>query len=127
MITDRWLQAEDLPALAASLAKDEYHKNTTPDFFLQPGTACKVYEDEKGPIMFVRGTKALRMDIQFFDNNDSERNREVMITQFPAFVEKVKEHGFTELIFCTDSRALRAFCKRQFKFKEVEGELRKFI
>lgn len=127
MITDRFLQESDLTLLELSLAKDEYHKGTPAEFFNQCGTVTKVYEDESGPVLFVRGAKALRLDIQYVSNDDTERNKAVMLEGFESLIQKARDNGFTEVIFNTNSRALRIFCKRNFGFKDSEGELRKFI
>ena len=74
MITDRPIQAEDEALLSASIAQDEYHRNAKPEFFVAPGTECKVYGDEAGPILFARVSKALRIDLQYCDNADRKRN-----------------------------------------------------
>lgn len=126
-ITDRFLHEGDYTLLELSLAKDEHHLGTPPEFFVQPGTIAKVYEDDKGPVLFVRGAKALRLDIQFVDNEDSERNMNAMLGGFDGLEKKAKENGFTEIIFSTNSRALAIFCKRRFGFFEERGELRKHI
>jgi hypothetical protein len=128
----------DRGILAESLANDGFHTGTTPDFFFpkleetgesipDPRYITNVYEDERGPIMFVRGTKSLRLDIQFVDNADSERNAEAMLGDFEQFAAKARANGFTEIVFCSNSPGLRAFCRRRFKFREVDGELRKFL
>lgn len=127
MTSDRLLEQADYPLLAESLARDQYHTATKPEFFFQPGTSCKVYEVDGKPVMFVRGAKALRLDIQFVDNEDDEHNRQVMLEQFAQFAERAKANGFTELVFNSESPALKAFCRRYFKFREVDGELRKFL
>lgn len=127
MITDRLFQVSDLPLLELSLAKDEHHVGTQPEFFTQIGTIAKVYEDEKGPILFVRGAKALRLDIQYVSNDDTERNKAAMMQGFDGLVRKARENGFSEVIFSTNSRALAIFCKRHFGFYEEKGELRKHI
>lgn len=127
MITDRFLKESDLTLLEFSLAKDEHHQGTPPEFFVQPGTLTKVYEDEKGPVLFVRGAKALRLDIQYVDNNDTERNKAAMLAGFDSLADKAKANGFTEVIFNTNSRALKIFCKRHFGFTESDGELRKYL
>lgn len=128
MITYRSFNVkQDFDPLSVSLARDEHHQTTDPSFFMEDGTLTNVYEDEQSQIMFVKGTPALRLDIQFLDNGDHERNKVAMIEGFPAFVQRAKESGWKELIFNTQSRALRIFCKRQFGFEESQGELRKFI
>lgn len=127
MVTDRLLEESDLSLLELSLSQDEYHTETAPEFFLEPGTATKVYEDESGPILFVKGTPALRIDIQFVDNNDARRNIKCMSEGFPPLAAKARENGFKEVIFNTSNPLLKAFCIKRFGFVESEGELRKFI
>ena len=127
MVTDRFLETRDLPLLALSLAKDEIHKGTEPEFFTQPGTVCKVYEDEIGPICFVRGTKALRLDIQYVSNDDTKRNMKAMLGGFDKLADKARENGFTEIVFQSNSPLLKKFCIKAFGFYEYEGELRKHL
>lgn len=127
MITDRWLGLEDYNLLALSLAQDEHHKGTQPEFFTQLGTVCKVYEDEQGPICFVRGAKALRLDIQYVDNNDRRRNMAAMLGGFEELAASARENGFTEIIFQSNNPLLKAFCVKRLGFVESDGELRKKI
>lgn len=128
MVTDRMFDAEqDFSLLELSLSKDEHHTSTTPEFFLEPGTITKVYEDEKGTILFVRGTPILRLDIQYVSNEDFQRNKQAMLDGFPALVQRAREHGFKEIMFQTNSRVLARFCKHNFGFAESQGELRKVL
>jgi hypothetical protein len=127
MITDRFFEGSDLPLLELSLARDEHHKGTPTEFFIQPGTVTKVYEDGEGPILFVRGAKALRLDIQYVSNDDHERNKAAMLAGFDGLAQKAKQNGFSEIIFNSNSRALKIFCKRNFGFQESDGELRKYL
>lgn len=128
MTSSRYLEEHDAALLAESLAKDTFHKDTPVKFFYAPGSMSLMYEDEQGPVFVVRGTKALRLDIQFLDNRDFERNRKTLEDQFPGFVEKARENGFTELVFTSDSPLLRRFFKqKRYGFVECEGELRKFL
>lgn len=128
MVTDRFIEPNDLEPLAIALAKDEYHKGTEVEFFTQFGCISKVYEDEIGPIMYVRGAKALRLDIQFTDNNDARRNMTAMLERFPDLVEKAKENGFAEIVFVTNSPLLKKFCEKRLGFETLAGdELRRII
>ena len=125
---ERMIAPEDHALLADSLKDDQYHQKTTPEFFYAPGSFCKVYEDSEGPVMFVRGTKAIRLDIQFVNNRDFERNRKTMVEEFSAFADSCRQAGFTEIVFNTTSPLLRRFCKQTLKFVDVEGnELRFFL
>lgn len=123
----RSLEERDKSLLQESLAKDQYHKETPVEFFYSAGAATLVYEDDAGPVFVVRGTKALRMDIQFLDNNQFDRNRKMLEENFHDFAERARQQGFTELVFCSNSPLLIAFCKRKFGFAEVQGELRRYL
>lgn len=127
MVTDRFLEPNDMPLVAISLARDENHKGTEPEFFTEYGTVTKVYEDELGPICFVRGAKALRLDIQYVDNSDKKRNMTAMLEGFDRLAAKAKENGFTEVIFNTNNALLRKFCIKAFGFVDSGAELRKLI
>ena len=127
MITNRLIAEEDYELLQESLAQDEHHNDTPPEFFYQIGSLTQVYEDEQGPILFCRAVKALRLDIQFLDNEDAKRNMAAMIEGYPVMEEKARENGFTEIIFQTNSNLLGWFCKKRFGFEVSNGELRKQI
>lgn len=127
MITDRFFESGDINLLELSLARDEQHIGTKPEFFIQPGTIAKVYEDEQGPILFLRGAKALRLDAQFVDNNDYKRNMRAMLVGFDSLAKKAAEHGFTEIVFTTNNQAFQKFCVKRCGFIQCEGEIRRYI
>jgi hypothetical protein len=127
MITVRSLTAEDLPLLAQSLSNDSTHVGTTPEFFTQVGSLCNVYEDETGTVMFARASKALRLDLQYVDNADVQRNTKAVLEGFDGLAAKAKANGFSEIVFTTQNPALRAFCVEHFGFADCDGEMRKFI
>lgn len=126
MITDRYLEANDLDLLELSLATDEYHSNTNPEFFTEEGTACKVYEDDKGLICFVKGSPVLRLDIQWLNNSD-RRNVKVMLECFPELAQRAKENGFKEIVFNSGVDLLRKFCINRLGFTACGDELRKLL
>ena len=123
----------DRAVLVESLARDQYHPATMLNVFYEPGTLTNIYEDEAGPIMFVRGCRSLRIDMCFVDNADSERNKEAMLAGFEKLAAGAKAAGFREIITSTNSPKLLAFGKRWFGFEEVqtaengEIELRRFL
>lgn len=127
MVTDRLYEAGDELLLTASIEADEHHKGTPASFFTEPGAVCKVYEDERGPICFVRGSKALRLIVQFKDNNDIKRNLKAIVAGIPDIADKARQNGFTEIVFDTANPALASFCKKRFGFVEHEGELRRLL
>jgi hypothetical protein len=134
-LTDRWIEPQDVALLELCLERDPHHLGTKVEFFFRPGTITKVYEDDNGQVLFLRGEgielpegKVLRIDVQYVDNEANERNRMAMLDGFPSLVEKAKRNGFNQILFFTNVRALSVFCKRELGFKEVaKGELRKYI
>ena len=127
MFSSRLIERGDEQLLNDSLQRDSFHNGTMPAFFYDIGTICNVYEDEEGPVLFCRGAKALRLDIQYVNNLDIKRNRQMMLEGFPAMEAKAKAAGFTEIIFFSNSSLLTRFCKQTLGFRDVAGELRKLI
>jgi hypothetical protein len=115
--------ASDLQSLELALAIDTFHPDTTPEFFVAPFTQCLVFEDNVGPVMFVRGTSALRVDLCFTDNADKEKNKVAILEGIEVLKKKAKANGFTELIGCSNSLELMTFFKNQ-GFEFVAGEMR---
>lgn len=127
MITTRLLNADDGKVLETSIAGDSYHAaSTTPAFFADSRCESTAFEIDSKPIMYVRAAKALRLDVQFCDNND-KKNNAVALHELESIVERAKASGFVELIFCTTAPLLRAYCMKYFKFESVEGELRRYL
>lgn len=125
MITDRLLTADDEDALTASLATDEEHPDLEAAFFSQPGTMTSVYEDETGPICYVRGTAVLRLDIHWVSNKDFRRNMTAMVEGFPVLEGKARANGFGQIVFESSVPLLRKFCIKRLGFKESGTELQK--
>lgn len=129
MVTDRLMTELDETALSFSLAADEHHFETPVEFFKQDGAITKIYEDEQGPICFVRVAKSLRLDIHFMDNEDNKRNASVLFQGIGPLVEQAKASGYTEICFTTNVDKLKEFCVRAFKFEVVPDTfvLRKYL
>ena len=123
----RPLTEEDRQILESSIEKDEYHKDKmTSDFFYDKRAISTVYQIDEKPVMYVKGSTALRLDIQFCDNSDRRNNAEAL-KKLSEIIDTAKNNGFSELIFNTDSPLLKAFCCKHFGFSEVSGELRKYL
>jgi hypothetical protein len=133
MITTRWIRPEDQELIAESLKTDEYHFGNDAEFFYDPNACCNVYEDENGPIMFLRGCiyqgnpELVGIDIQFMSNDDSRRNMEALLLANNVWAAQCKENGFKELVFSTRSLRLKRFCMKYLGFAEVDGRMRKVL
>ncbi len=129
MITSRYITPEDLPILSDSLAKDEYHVDTPVNFFTEDGTVCLIYQDEDGPICFVRGAPVesngvaiIQLDIQYLDNKDFRRNLKAMLAGFPELERRAKENGFSGFFVVSNVPLLRNFCIKRLGFQEYGNE-----
>lgn len=134
MITYRFIEERDYPLLIESLAEDEFHKGTGLEFFLEDGTVCSVYEDELGPILFVRGKPIIhnnivmiQLDIQYLNNEDARRNMKAMTEGFPVLASQAKMNGFTGFFFESNVPLLRKFCIKRLGFQEYGDLLVKLL
>jgi hypothetical protein len=115
---------EDRPLLQQWIAEDEDHRDTTaPDFWLAEDSLSHVYEDANGPVLFVKMSKVLRLDIQF-DNRAKIRNAKTILRGFPALAENARRAGFKEIVFCSKSQGLTGFLQRTFGFRQEKDEFR---
>lgn len=126
-ITHRLLTQEDYSNLELTLALDIEHPTTTPEFFYNPRSVCSVYEDLQGPVLYARGSKALRLDLHYCNNMDAKRNLTAMMEGFPALVFNAQQNGFNSILFDSTSSLLRRFCIKRLGFEESPNELRKDI
>lgn len=129
MITSRHIKEQDYKLLEESLSNDEYHQETTLDFFLEPGTITNLYYYNDDPICFVRGkpwfnleVAIIQLDIQFLSNEDKKRNIKVMLEGFKDLEQKAKENGFMGLMFNSNVDLLRNFCIKRLGFEPFEGD-----
>ena len=129
MITSRYITQDDKNLLATSLASDEFHRETSPEFFYENDSVCSVFEDEDGPILFVKaspieqqGIVTIRLDIQYLNNSDARRNLKAMLFGFPIIEERAKAAGFAGFIFHSEAPLLRKFCVKRLGFFELNEQ-----
>ena len=129
MITSRYATFDDYNMLANSLLRDDYHKATDVGFFYEEGTVCSIFEDDHGPVLFVRGKPIVKegvgiiqLDIQFLNNEDAKRNMRTMLEGFPILENRAKEAGFAGFIFQSTAPFLRKFCIRRLGFIDYNEE-----
>jgi len=128
MITNRPITETDIEPLKISLETSQFHKDTPIEFFTSPNAVSLVYEDENAPILVLRCAKSLRLDIEFLDDNDIQRNREAMLEGLPKLIEQAKASGYVELVFNSSSPLLTRFAQKKLGFDLVtDNVLRKEI
>lgn len=109
MISSRRIEESDRVRIEQALARDSYHPDTKADTFYASGAITNVYEDAEGPIFLLRASKALRIEMLFFNNAANERNAAAMLDGWAKLVESAKAGGFTEIVTSTNSPKLKNF------------------
>jgi hypothetical protein len=118
MALSRLMTERDELLLEHSLKADEHHAATPVEFFKVPGTIAQVWEDESGTICFTRCAKSLRIDIQFLDNEDRQRNAK-FLAECEGVAAAAKAAGYNELVFTTNNPKLAAYCEHAFDYEVV--------
>jgi len=115
MLKGRLIEESDRELLQKFINDDPIHSasGTTPDFFMENDCATIVYEDETGPIFFIKSTKALVIDIQFLEKA-SLRTAKALKEGYPMFKQCAKQSGYKWLIFDSIAPKLVSFCKKLF-------------
>lgn len=132
----------DRALIQAWIDKDPDHKGMSAGFFINPpdghkcieepcdhceqGTECMVWEDEQGPILYYRIARALRIDMQF-DNEQRDRTTKALTQGFPWLAGQAKRAGMLQMIFSSVSKSLIAFTKKRLGFQESPNELICFV
>ena len=120
MVTSRRIEDTDRADIEQALARDPFHPSTKADAFYLPNVVTNVYEDEAGIVMLVRAARSLRIDMMFFSNEDSKRNREAMLAGWEALVTGAQKAGFLEITSSSNSPALVAFACKVLGFEKVQ-------
>lgn len=125
MTTIRPFTPDDVPALEQAIERDKFHPGEWEvSHFIgsKVPVSSNVIEDGKGPIVFVRFTKTLRISVVWNDGEDVERNARAIIFGIHEAVQRARASGFTEIIISAESAKLRAFLERVMKMTKSGDE-----
>lgn len=125
----RPVEESDRSYIEATLADDEYHKETTPDFFLQlvPGEASWAVEDQKGNVVLYFKTQNVARLHMIFPSKDREVNRNILTRGMEWLAGMLVQNRFHEMLFDATGRELRVMAKRRLGFRDSPGELVKSL
>jgi hypothetical protein len=121
MITSRPITPEDIEILQKALDQNDFHPDQKTEYYTNVGVT-DVYENEQGPIGFLRYTKALRLCTVWTSNADRERNAASIIQAIFDAVQKARANGYSEIIFETTSPKLSQFCADRLGFEKATGD-----
>lgn len=100
---------------------DPFHKDISPDIFFAQSTETLVFEDERGPILFVNLAAVYRAFVQF-PPDDPTRVREALPIAFNFVRGRARVTGVKEIIFESVARPLIRFCKQKLGFRASPNE-----
>ena len=126
MTSTRAMTDQDYPALQAAIDAGTLHPGLWEigDFIhaSESPKMCTVIEDAKGPIAFVRFTKALRISCVWNDEADNSRNARAIIFGIQDAVQLARANGFSEIIIQATSEKLSIFLTKVLKMKQSGSE-----
>jgi hypothetical protein len=109
----RKITPEDCPNIDAAISKDPWHAGKgSSAFFFDPYTEAFVLSDDDGPVLNVRLSRALRVNIVFNDADARERNKETMAMLAQFLKQQAEQSGVREITYTSENRALRVFGQR---------------
>jgi len=129
MIISRRVEESDRKYIDEGFAHDEFHdKGLTSDVYFpkllngefDPRYVSNTFEDEKGPIFFTQGTKVLKIQASFRDNNDHRRNLKALRAFFAQLRVYARQNGFTALQASTKSPQLAEFLIKHEQFEQMQ-------
>jgi len=107
----RKLTPDDCPKIDEWIAKDPFHSGKgDSSFFFEPCSEGFAVEDDSGDVMYVRISRALRVNA-CFDPDARERNKETMTLLSQWLAKMAADSGFREVTWTSENPALRAFGK----------------
>jgi hypothetical protein len=120
MLTVRAVQDTDKPLLMVAAEADPYHVAAGITGERWAGKDSIFYEDEFGPVVALKTSNVVRVDIQFL-TQDKKRNGDALVAGFYSYVGILQKRGVTEIVFNTESPEVAHFFQKRFHFRPVSA------
>jgi len=118
MLRVRKVQPDDREMLYEAAKADPYHAAAGLTGEHWAGSDSILYEDADGPVVAVKTTNVVRVDLQFL-TQDEERNANALLEGFYAYVGILQRRGVKEIVFNTESPKVAHFFLKRFHFREA--------
>jgi hypothetical protein len=120
MLRVRKVEPSDKPLLDAAAMADPYHAaaGLTGDHWAGHDSIC--YEDESGPVVALKTTNVVRVDIQFL-TQDKLRNANALVAGFYQYIGVLRNRKVNEVVFSTQSPEVAHFMQKRFHFRSIGG------
>ncbi len=120
MLKVRKVESGDRALLDAAALADPYHKAAGLTGEHWAGEDSIFYEDEIGPVVALKTTNVVRVDVQFL-TQDHERNGKALLEGFYVYAQILQQRGVKEIIFNTESPEVAHFFTKRFLFRPVSA------
>lgn len=118
----RLLTEDDRDWLDSLVSKDFYHATAgiTGDFWLDGAKRHQstVYEDEEGPVVVLKATPILHIDLQLSESR--RRNIKALEEGIPPFMMMAKSQKYLGITSSPASTSVRRYLTDRFKFSTAE-------
>lgn len=120
MLTARRVEPSDRGLLEAAADADKFHSlsGLKGDHWFEDSI---LYSDETGPVVALKTTQVVRVDIQFV-TQDRLRNAKALLEGFWRYVEVMRKRDVKEIIFNTKSSNVMRFFQKHFHFRQIGPE-----
>jgi hypothetical protein len=118
----RLLREDDREWLDSAVSRDFYHASAgiTGEFWLDgvKRNQSTVYEDEQGPVVVLKATPILHIDLQLSES----RRRNVLALEegIPPFMMLAKSQKYLGITSSTNSPSVKRYLTERFKFSTAE-------
>lgn len=119
MLKVRRVQPSDRELLIEAARKDPYHAAIGLTGEHWTGSDSIFYEDEFGPVVALKTTNVVRVDIQFL-TQDPKRNALALLQGFWTYMKILRTRNVKEIIFNTNSTNVAKFFRKRFHFADVK-------
>jgi len=120
MLKVRKVEPGDRELLNAAAKADPYHVAAGLTGEHWAGKDSIFYEDESGPVVALKTTNIVRVDVQFL-TQDRARNANALVAGFYAYVGILQKRGVKEIVFNTESPEVALFFTKRFHFRPVSN------
>jgi hypothetical protein len=120
MLKVRRVEESDRELLDAAARSDPFHLAAGLTGQHWAGKDTLFYEDELGPVVALKTTNVVRVDVQFL-TQEKARNARALVAGFYSYVGILQKRGVKELVFNTESPDVAEFFQKRFHFRALNS------
>jgi hypothetical protein len=118
MLKVRRVEESDRDLLDKAARSDPFHAAVGLTGQHWAGKDTLFYEDELGPVVALKTTNVVRVDVQFL-TQEKTRNARALVAGFYSYVGILQKRGVKEIVFNTESPEVAEFFINRFHFRQL--------